>query len=335
MIAVWLYLAICAGMIGAAGVELTRSGDAIAAKTGLSRSWIGLVLLATVTSLPELVSGASAVTVAAVPNIAVGNVFGACVFNLILLVVLDFLHREESVYRRAAQGHILSAGFGVVLIGFAGLNLLLRDNGFDIAIGHIGAYTPVIVIMYLVAVRAVFTYERRTQAERAEAIEERHPELTLRSAMIRFAAAAAVVTAAGVWLPFVAADLATAMGWHRTFVGTIFVAAITTLPEAVVTIAAVRFGALDMAVANLLGSNLFDMLVLAVDDLLFVDGPILRHVASAHAVSAMSAVIMTGLVVIGILYRPAARLFRTLGWVSLGLFLVYVLNAYVLYLHGE
>jgi cation:H+ antiporter len=108
----WLKLAACAALIGLAGPVLTHYGDIIARLTGLSRTWIGLTLLATATSLPELFTGISAVTVAAAPNIAVGDVLGSCIFNLMMLVVLDALSRDEPVYRRIDQGHILTAGFG-------------------------------------------------------------------------------------------------------------------------------------------------------------------------------------------------------------------------------
>ena len=101
------------------------------------------------------------------------------------------------------------------------------------------------------------------------------------------------------------------------------------------TIAALRLGSVDMAIANLLGSNLFDIGILAIDDLLFFKGPILSHVSPAHAVSAFSAVVMSGVVIIGVLYRPTARLIKAVGWISLGLFMIYMLNTYVLYLMGD
>ena len=90
-----------------------------------------------------------------------------------------------------------------------------------------------------------------------------------------------------------------------------------------------------MAIANLLGSNLFDMLVLAIDDLFYTKGPILWAVSPAHAFSAGSAVVMTGLVIVSLLYRPGQRLFRAVGWTSLGLFVLYLFNTYIVYLHGS
>jgi cation:H+ antiporter len=332
---IWIQFTVCAFFIVFSGAKLSLYGDVIANKTGISGSWIGLILLASVTSLPELIIGISSLTLADVPNIAVGDVFGSCVFNLTILIVLDFLLRGESLYRRASHSHILSAGFGVVLIGFAGLNVLLNDKTMIFNIGHIGAYTPVIILLYLIAMRAVFVHERAQLREFVEEIADRYPTITLRQASFRYALAAVFIIVAATYLPFVSAQLAEAMGWHKTFVGTIFVAAVTSLPELTVTIAALRIGALDMAIANLLGSNLFNIAILAFDDLIFLKGSLLSHISPMHAFSALSAVIMTGVVIIGLVYRPNTRLFMSVGWISLSLFTLYLLNTYLLYLHGE
>lgn len=331
----WLELLGCAAVIGVAGSRLSRYGEIIADKTGMGGTWVGVVLLATVTSLPELVTGISAVTVAAVPNIAVGDALGSCVFNLALLFVLDFLHRGESVYTRASHGHILSAGFGVMMIGLVGLSLLLSGRGRPWALAHVGVYTPAIALMYFIAMRTVFRYERRQMVEFAGEAADRFPEISLRQALRRYALAGLAVAAAGTWLPFVGAALAQQMGWHNSFVGTLFVAAATSLPEFVVTVSALRLGALDMAFANLLGSNLFNIFIVAVDDLFFLRGPILAHVSGLHIASAISAMAMSGIVIVGLLYRPPGRVLRSVGWISLLLLAGYLLNAYVLFLHGE
>lgn len=95
----WLAFLVCVILIVVAGVKLCHYGDVIADKTGLGGTWIGLVMVATVTSLPELATGIASVTVAAAPDIAVGDVFGSCVFNLVIIVILDLVHRGESVYK--------------------------------------------------------------------------------------------------------------------------------------------------------------------------------------------------------------------------------------------
>jgi cation:H+ antiporter len=327
---------LCAGLIAAAGFALARYGDVIAAKTGLGGTWIGVILVATVTSLPELVTGIASVTVADAPDIAVGDVLGSCVFNLLLIAVLDFLYRESPLYLRTSQGHILSAGLSVMLIGLATFSLLTADT-VPLRLGHVGLYTPVIVVLYLVAVRAIYSHERSSAAAMPETEgADAYSDITLRQASIRYAAAAALVVAAGIAMPFAAVRLAEVMGWGQTFVGTLFVAAATSLPEAASTIGALRLRAFDLAIGNLLGSNLFNILILALDDIAYLKGPLLWSVSPAHAVSGVSALVMTGAAVIGLFYRPAAgRVFRTVGWVSLVIVLAYVLNTLVLYLRAH
>lgn len=149
-------------MVGYAGTKLTVYGDAISDKTGLGGNWIGFLLIATVTSVPELASGISAVTLADAPDLAVGAIFGSCIYNLAIIVILDLLYRKGSIYNSASQGHILSAAFGIVLIGFSGLGMNMALNGKAFAFGHIEVYSPVILVLYLVA---VYGFQLRKPAE--------------------------------------------------------------------------------------------------------------------------------------------------------------------------
>jgi cation:H+ antiporter len=330
----WLSFITCLVIIGFAGYYLSVYGDIIAEKTGMPASWVGLVLLATATSLPELVTGISAVTIADAPNIAVGNALGSTVFNLGFLVILDALYQRETLYSRVAQGHILSTSLGALMIAFAGFSLLLDHVGMSPALGHIGIYTPFFVLIYFVAMRAVHRYEQRTLDAYTEASAERYSQVTLRQACIGYALAALAVMAAGSWLPFIAKDIAEVMGWGQSFVGTLLVAAVTSAPEIVVTISALRIGALDMAIANLLGSNLFNIIYLAVDDLFYTQGPLLASVDSSHALTAFTAVMMSALVIIGVIFRPQQRAVLKLTWISLGLFLLYILNTWIQFQHG-
>lgn len=331
MLDVWGKFALCVAVIAVAGPALAHYGDVIARRMGLSRGWVGLVLLATATSLPELFAGVSAVTSAGAPNIAVGDALGSCIFNLLILVLLDALSPDESVFTRMDQGHVLTAGFGVILIGFAAASIMLGPSEFAPRFLHIGAFTPVLIALYLVAMRAAFDYEARRPAG---AILETEESVGLWRAVSGYLAAAAAVTAAGVWLPFVGLDIAAAMGWRQTFVGTLFVAAATSMPELVVTLAALRIGALDMGIANLLGSNLFNMLVLAIDDIAYGGGPLFAAASPTHAVTALAAIVMSGIVIVALVYRPSTRFFGVIGWTSLALSAVYFLSSYVIYL-GE
>jgi cation:H+ antiporter len=172
-------------------------------------------------------------------------------------------------------------------------------------------------------------------AQLVEERAERYSEITLRQAVRGYVLAGLIVLAAGAWLPFVGDRMAETMGWHKSFVGTLFIAFATSVPELTVTIAALRIGALDMAIGNVLGSNLFDILIVALDDLFFLKGPILGYVSPMHVISVISAMGMSGVVIVGLYYRPPGRLLRTVGWVSMFLLGIYLLNSYVLYVYGK
>lgn len=321
--------------LGVAGFFLTLYGDIIAEKTGLGGTWVGLAMLATVTSLPELVTGISSVCLVDVPNIALGDVMGSCVFNLLLIVMLDFLHREASVYTRLSQGHILAGGFSIILLGFVAFNILLSQQSFTLALAHVGIATPVIVLFYGVAVYTVFQYERANLAEHAGDLADRYPDIALPRALVLYGLAAVSVVAVALRLPVAADEMATIMGWHRTFVGTLFVALATSLPELAVTVSAVRIGALDMAIGNLFGSNLFNLFIVAIDDLAYSHGPLLAVVSPMHLLSALTAIMMTGVAIVGLLYRPRYRIFKTVGWISLFMFSLFLTNLMMLYLLQE
>jgi cation:H+ antiporter len=333
----WLALQffVCAALIAGAGFALSRSADRLAEAHGWGRGWVGLALLATVTSLPELASGISAVTLVGAPNLAVGNALGACVVNLAFLVVVDLLQRHQPMYRDASATHLLSAGFGVVMLGFVAMSLV-TGRGAP-ALLHVGLYSPALLALYLLALKSVFLHE---QSLRAASAGPAGPAgtgagISTRREWRRFGLAAVVVLGAGSWLPELADGLAQALGLSRSFVGTVFMALVTTLPEMAVTVAALRLGALDMAIGNLLGSNLFNVLILAIDDLAYTRGPLLAGAAPQHAGTVATALVMTGLVIIGLVMRPQGRVLRVTSWVSLGLVAAYGINAALLFLAGD
>lgn len=326
----WFSFALCAAAIVAAGTMLSRYGDEIARLTGLGGTWIGTVLLATVTSLPELMTGLSAVTVAATPEIAVGDVLGSCVFNLAMIALLDVLQRPSSIYSMAGRGHIIGTAFAAVMLALAG-GALLIGRAFDAAVLHISIVTPLIVLLYLLAVSTIFRFER--EQRHGEASPPAPDPRALRRALLRYAAAGAVVIGAAVALPFLAVEVARVMGWSQGFVGTSLVAMTTSLPELTVTIAAWRMKAVDLAIGNLVGSNLFNLAILAIDDLAYLPGPLLSHVGVTHAVSAFAAIGMSAAVTVALMVPPRVRLFNLASWASVLLVMLFFANAWTHFRH--
>lgn len=316
--------AVCALLIAVAGAMLSLSADKLARLRGWGRGWVGLALLATVTSLPELASGVSAVTLVDAPDLAVGNALGACVLNLLFLGVVDALQRGQPMYREAGSVHLLSAAFGMVMLGFVALGLLAETRVPSLA--EVGLYSPLLLGLYLLAVRSVSGHESgATEAADRGPTERGSGEEEARQ-WRRFASAALVVLVAGMWLPEAAQRLAASLGLSESLVGTVGMAVVTTLPEMAVTLTALRIGALDMAIGNLLGSNLFNVAILAVDDLFYRRGPLLAATSPAHQTTAVTAMLMVGLVSVGLVMRPQRRALRLASWVSLGLVAAYAIN---------
>ena len=211
----------------------------------------------------------------------------------------------------------------MVMLGFVALGLLAEARVPSLA--EVGLYSPLLLGFYLLAVRSVRSHESGATeaAGRGPTVLGAGEEARQ---WRRFALAALVVLAAGIWLPEAARRLADSLDLSESLVGTVGMAVVTTLPEMAVTLTARRIGALDMAIGNLLGSNLFNVAILAVDDLLYRRGPLLAAASPAHQTTAVTAMLMVGLVSVGLVMRPQGRVLRVTSWVSLGLVAAYAIN---------
>jgi len=328
----WLSFFLCAAVIVYSGAQLSRYGDILAEKTGLGRTIIGLVLLATVTSLPELVSGIGAVTYAQAPDIAVGDVLGSCVFNLFILAgLLDALHKPMPISTSAHHGHVLSAAFGILLLSIAAFAILFPR--YNTPFLWFGGSSVLFAVIYLLALTIVSAYEKKQLAKmlREVADELKYEDVPLDRAVLQYAINAALVVAAAIFLPSIGVDLAVATGLGQTFVGNIFVALATSLPEVVVSIAAIRMGAVDLAIGNLFGSNIFNLFILAIDDLFFTPGPILASVSPNHVIPALAAITMTAISMIGLTYQAEKKALPW-AWDSIAMLLVFGVNVLLLFL---
>jgi cation:H+ antiporter len=326
----WLWFLTLSFVIVVSGIWLSRYGDAIAEQTGLGRTWVGVVMMATVTSLPELITGSSAVVLYDLPDIAAGDALGSCMFNVLILAVVD-VASPHPISQRVHQGHLVSAGFTVVLLGMVGWAIMAGN--WAPSLGWVGLHSLVFIAIYLVAVRAIMTHER-TRAALDPGVEV-DPEsstsgLTLRALFARYAVAALVLISAATFLPFIGDRLAEEMGLARSFVGNLFIAASTSLPEFVVSVAAVRLGAADLAVGNLFGSNLFNIAILGIEDVLYGRGVLLAVASRDHAFAVIGALMMTGVAMASLALRRPRKRFRV-SWETMALLAIYLAAAVSIY----
>jgi cation:H+ antiporter len=336
---VWIKFAVCLAIIVVAGTRLSRYGDAIAEKTGLGRIWIGVVLLATITSLPELATGISSVALIGKPNLTLGDLFGSNLLNLVTIAIIDVFYTRGPILHYVGTGLVLAATASTLLIGAVAASIYVAQNVASLGIfNYIGLYSPIIFCIYLIIQYMLirFPSSQQSQINTDNPPAANHGEISLTKAVSFFVLAALATAGAGTWLGFIGDELSMVTGLNDSFVGSLFLAICTSAPEIVVSISALRMGALDMAVGNVIGSNLFNMgVTVFVDDLFFTKGPILSYASPDHIFTALIAMLMSCVVIIGLIYRPR---FWPRIWVGIdatGLVILYSGAIAVLYLLGK
>lgn len=320
---------VCAAIIFYAGKRLSYYGDALAELTGLGKAWIGLILMAAVTSLPELVVGISSTVLVQSADLAVGDILGSCAFNLGILSMMDFfMPKDRPLFSHVSRSHILAASFGILLIALVGLGLFLEQ---DIVISpFVGLTSFTLLVVYIIAVKSIYNYQNKNEAP-AEAVQGRRAyPLTLRQVVLRYALVALIIVAAALPLPYFVEHISEATSLGKSFVGTLFLAASTSLPEIAVSLAAIRMGSTDMAVGNLLGSNLFNVFILFLGDVFYTKGHLLKDASDVNLLSVFFAIMMSGVAMIGFIF-PSKEKKYIMAMDTLAIFCLYVVNMLLLY----
>ncbi len=321
---VWLKLIVCVLVIFFAGQKVAKYGDIIAEKSGAGRVWMGVIAIALITSLPELFAGISAVTIVKQPDLTVGNLVGANAFNLFNLALLDFFSRRESIFTNASPSHRVTAWYSLLVLAVVIASLALSLGGHTLALGWIGWYTPVIFLLYAFSVRQIFHYEKDLNAEEEPPLYGHVTDY--RRVVVWFIINSLFIVAAGIWLAVIGDEIAVATGWGETFVGSMFLAFTTTLPEITVSFTALRIGAVDMAIANMIGSNLFNLSIMGITDLFYTRGPVLADVSPGALVTAGTVGAMSLLLILGLSHKPRRR-FR-MSYLNVGLTVLFLIGAY-------
>lgn len=334
MTQLWLEFILMALFIIVSGTYLSRFGDIIADKSGLGQAFIGGILIAMATSLPELVTSISSALVGA-PDIAVGNAFGSNTFNLVILAFADLLQGKGPLLLRVNYSHILSGLVGVLLSALVVFSLILSHfMNFNLNVFGVGLDSIILLLTYLVSVRMIYRYDQNNPLDaKDEEKENLNSEYTLNKALLGFAACAVVIVLSGYRLTLTADQISAVTGIDQSFIGSILVAAATSLPELVATISAIRIGAYNMAVGNVFGSNIFNMTVIFFADVFYRQGVLLQDVRIVHILTATVGIVMATIILIGLFYR-SRRSFMWMGWDAIAAAVVYFLGVYLLFQLG-
>ncbi|HLB28406.1 MAG TPA: hypothetical protein VJK47_04255, partial [Dehalococcoidales bacterium] len=210
---IWLQFVACLAIIVIAGSRLAKYGDLIAEKTGLGRVWIGVVLLAAVTSLPELATGISSVAFVGQPDLTMGDLFGSNLINLAIIAIIDLVHRSGPVLHYLGSGIVLSTILSLFMIAAAATFLFLSQNLLTLALfGRVGIFSLVLFLLYFLAQYMIFRFQKAATKEELDgkAATDNHPAISLNKALFLFIAAAAATVGAGTWLAFIGDRIAEA-----------------------------------------------------------------------------------------------------------------------------
>jgi cation:H+ antiporter len=324
---IWIQFLISAAVIVYAATKLAQYGDIIAVRTHLSGMFVGTLLMAGATSLPELLSAINALAIDA-PNLAAGSMFGSSMFNMFVLAILDLLNQRARILRQVAMNHALTASLANMMMGLAVLFLLAN---IELQVGWIGLDSILIIGVYISGVRMIQQQGGKPPSEVAPAQDALIPSSG--RALLGFGLAALALVFVTPFLVRSATQIAEITGLSTGFIGATLVAITTSLPELVASIAAMRIGAFDLAVGNLFGSNLFNMFALGLTDVFYFQGRFLGVIDPAFALVGLIGLVLTGLALIG----NIARVERRLLFVEVDALLImlgYLLGMWFLYSRG-
>ena len=265
-----LYLLVAAAVVFLS-IKASKYIDLIDQKSSLSGAFLGGVLLSAVTSLPELFTSISATLLLSKPSLCMGNILGSNIFNLVVLAVMFLLFLKCSHSAKLAKGHNFVIFYCLVTYAAIALNMFLPEI-FDFHILSLSVTSIVIVIAYALGVKDLSAEDGTTPSVEESVVEE--SSLTMRGIIFRFVLCSIGLVGLSIWLTYLSDDIATSLGMGAGLAGALFLGVATSLPELSSTVTLFRLGNYNIAVGNIVGSCLFNMIILTVADLLWLKGTI-------------------------------------------------------------
>jgi cation:H+ antiporter len=300
-------LCLAALVILVTGLRLTRVADALAGRTGLGGALIGGVLLGAATSLSGVVVSVSA-ALDGRASLAFSNGIGGIAAQTAFLALADLLHRRANIEHAAAElANVFQCATLVMLLAL----VLVAISGPDMALWSIHPVSAVLVVAYLVgvygskAVRDAPMWQpiRTEETEPDEAGSRVSSPESTRLLALQFMALMLVMGGAGWLVAQSAGEISDRLGIAASTIGALLTAVVTSLPELVTTLAAVRRGALQLAVGGIIGGNTFDVLFLSAADAAYRDGSLYHAVAPADLFWLGTGLAMVGVLMMGMILR--------------------------------
>ncbi|MDD3374317.1 MAG: hypothetical protein PHY73_01155 [Candidatus Omnitrophica bacterium] len=295
---IWLKFSMSAGLVIFSGIKLTKCADILSDRFSINKAWMGMILLGAITSLPEATASIASAAVIRAPNLAIGNIAGSVNFNLMIVVLMDFMYHRGSVTGQiqVKRTYEWSAVFYGILSSIVVIEIFLSPKTNLITFGPVSLGSILIVIFYFLGSKFIFKKKVKDTDSRIKHVVSVQDKILI----FKMVAGALVVIFSGIWLSGICDQISSITGLGQTFVGTTFLGFVTSLPEIVVSLSALRMGAFDLAFGNIFGSNMVNLLILAVSDLFYIKGPIFADVSQTHILMMTLSVVLTTILIVGI-----------------------------------
>lgn len=335
----WPYLpslfafAVSVVLIGVGGIFVTERAERLAVRTGLGQAIVGAVFLGAISSFSGLVTSLTA-AFEGHPELSVSNAVGGIAVQTAFLGIADLVYRKANLEHAAASEANLVQGALLVLL--LALPVLGRSSP-DIVVWGIHPVSVVLVAAYIFGLRLIHSAHRTpmwkprlTRDTEREAGEKRVVgRISTARLWAEFLMLAALVGVAGWVIARSGVSIAAYSGVGEGVVGTLFTATSTSLPEAVIAIAAVRRGALTLAVGDILGGNSFDVLFLAFSDMLYRESSLYHAVTDVQSFWVALSLLMAAVLLLGLLRRERYGI-GNIGFESVLVLLLYLIGIVVL-----
>lgn len=263
----YLLYVILAFLVVFLSVHLSKYVDALDKKTNLSGAFIGGVLLAAVTSLPELFTSITAVLFVNQPQLVQGNVFGSNIFNLTIFAVCILFASKSYKEAPVSKGHFYTTIFTVLLFVICLLGMYFPFN-LPIPFITLNWASVAIVIVYIINLKTINS-DDITENDNEDTVD-----LTVSQVVVRFVLMAVALVIVSILLTQVTDRISDNLNLGKTVAGAIFLGIATSLPELTASINLVRLKNFNASIGNVVGSNLFNFLILCFGDLIYTDNGI-------------------------------------------------------------
>lgn len=325
-----------AAVVWIVGTRMVRLVDRLADRTGMGKGFAGMLLLGGIVSLTEI-STVSTAAFTGSPLLALNNLLGSESINLFLLAAVDPLTGREALSSFIAKPTMLFQGTAVIVL--LAVTAVAMAVG-DILVLGVGLWSTALFFCCLGALWLSSSYEgrkvwvafdrREQEGGKGSASESEPGDARILFLWVQLALMGAVIFMAGFVLSLTGEALAEQTGLGTSFVGFLLVGISTSLPELSTITAAIRLKHHEMAVGDILGSNVFNLLLIFLTDVVYVGEPVLNQVGRFEVVACLLGILMTGILLLGLLERWD-RTFLRMGYDSAAMIAVFVGGVCLLY----